>query len=80
MEKLRSSLGRLRGQQWEPSKLQVWIWQVPSLLLVVSIFLFGVGLNLQIWIAFAKYRKDVVVRSLDSTAQKLLVNLNVQRS
>lgn len=62
MERLRSSLGQLHGQQWKPSKLQVWIWQAPSLLLIVSIFLFGLGINLQIWIAFAKHRKDIAVR------------------
>ena len=62
MDTLRSSLGRLHGQCWEPRKLQVWIWQAPSLLLIVSLFIFGLGLNLQIWISYAKYRKDIAVR------------------
>jgi hypothetical protein len=62
LDKLCNSLGqRVRGK-WRPRKLQVLIWQVPSLLLVVSIFLFGLGLNLQVWITFAKSRKDLVVR------------------
>jgi hypothetical protein len=61
IEKLRSSLGRLTGQTCEPRKLQVVIWQAPSMLLIVSLFLFGFGLNLQVWMYYVKYKKDAVV-------------------
>ncbi|KAI1867024.1 hypothetical protein JX265_007600 [Neoarthrinium moseri] len=68
IERLRNSLGRLEGQQLKASKLQVLIWQVPSLLLIVSIFLFGLGLNLQIWLCFAESQRHVVVIILSTIA------------
>jgi len=38
----------------EPSKLQVYVWQIPFMLLTISIILFVVGLNLWVFEAATK--------------------------
>jgi hypothetical protein len=75
-EILRSSLQR-RGQPQEASRFQVFIWQAPSLLLIISILLFGLGLNIQLWLVYAMLHQDKVVCPLDFIL-KLLANYGIQ--
>jgi hypothetical protein len=44
------------GKELEPSKLQVYVWQIPFMLLTISIILFVVGLN--IWVFEAATREQ----------------------
>lgn len=41
--------------KWRPRQLQLYIWQLPRMLLTASIFEFAIGLCLMIWdMAFAR--------------------------
>jgi len=63
MHILRRSLGYWSGSQWEPRKLQILIWQMPVMLLNVSIALFDIGLLMQVYGAYIRGDGNLYVSS-----------------
>ncbi|KAK3708547.1 hypothetical protein LTR37_011442 [Vermiconidia calcicola] len=69
MQRLRRSLLRnVNAQKWEPSKMQVLIWQMAVMLLNISISLFGIGLLLQICMEFGKTGEGVETMLMSALA------------
>jgi len=53
-------MSRIRANRWQketrrPSKLGVYVWQIPAVLLTIAILLFVIGLN--IWVFQAAVRE-----------------------
>lgn len=59
---LRSCLGKQSGGVWTPRPVQVLIWQMPVMLLNVSIFIFVVGLITLVVSNFRARQEEVEVR------------------